>query len=87
MRVPKKAKLQRDSCIKKTLLLQEKSIEHGSEKQKYNCAQGCPRVTHEYWKIALLRYLKVVVKLWIIYRQVRIFNVHLMQFSDKKSSH
>ena len=46
--------------------------------------QGCPRVTHEYWKIALLRYLKMCVKLWIIYQQVHIFNAHLNQFSDKK---
>ena len=51
------------------------------------CRQGCPWVTREYWKIALLRYLKMRVKLWIIYRQVRIFNAHLNQFSDKKSSH
>ena len=43
------------------------------------CGQSCPWVTHEYWKIALLRYLKMRVKLWIIYRQVHIFNAHLNQ--------
>ena len=43
----------------------------------------CRWVTHEYWKIALLQYLKMCVKLWIIYRQVLIFNAHLNQFQIK----
>ena len=51
------------------------------------CLQGCPWVVVSIGKIALLWYLRMLVKLWKKYHQLRICNAHLMQFSDKKSFH
>ena len=53
--------------------------------QEKETGQGCLWVTCKYWKIVLLRYLKMHVELWIIYWQVHIFNARLNQFSDKKN--